>query len=228
MPLMAQITIDHPAPGVAVVAIKGDLDAYSAPDLRDTYVDLINQARFRQVFDLSAVTRIDSTGLGVIVGALKNLRARGGDLALVVPREAADVQHALAITGLAKTIPHAETIEGALGLIAPKPEPRPEDEPPMPTPSVVDLAGAIVDLQTEIQIATCRSCGGHRTQARVLEPYASAPCLRCHGEGVTHEVPPGRYDAALSALLDALAGAPVDQVVRRLAPLVVEFNPATT
>ncbi len=116
----ATFTIDRPAPGVAVVTIEGDLDAYSAPDLRDTYVDLINEAAFQQVFDLSAVARIDSTGFGVIVGALKNLRARGGGLALVVPFEAADVRHALTITGLAKTIPHAETIEGALGLLQPE------------------------------------------------------------------------------------------------------------
>ncbi len=95
------------------------------------------------------------------------------------------------------------------------------------TPSVVDLASAIVDLQNEIQIATCRSCNGHRTQARVLEPYASRPCARCHGEGVTCEVPPGLYDAVLSAVLDALADAGVQQVARRLAPLVVEFDPAT-
>lgn len=145
MPLpTVTFAIDRPAPGVAVVAIEGELDVYSAPDLRDTYVGLINEARLRQVFDLSAVVRIDSTGLGVIVGALKGLRNRGGDLALVAPYEAADVQHALTITGLAKTIPHAETIESALRLLEPR------AEPPVLAPSVVDLASAIVDLQSGI------------------------------------------------------------------------------
>lgn len=85
-------------------------------------------------------------------------------------------------------------------------------------------AAAIVALQTEIQISTCHSCHGHRTQAMVLEPYNTLPCLRCHGEGVTHDVPPGRYEVVLAALLDALGGAPVEQIVTRLAPLVAAFK----
>ena len=87
-------------------------------------------------------------------------------------------------------------------------------------PAIVDAATAICRLQAQIQIATCLSCHGHGTQAMVLEPYASMPCARCHGEGVTHDVPPGRYDAVLTALLDALGGAPVERIVERLAPLV--------
>lgn len=92
------------------------------------------------------------------------------------------------------------------------------------TDSTVEAAAAIVALQSEIQISTCSSCHGRRTQAIVLEPYNKLPCLRCHGEGVTHDVPPGRYDAVLAALLDALGGAPVEQVVGRLAPLVAAFK----
>ena len=86
------------------------------------------------------------------------------------------------------------------------------------------VAAAVTALQADIQIATCRSCNGHRTQAMALEPYASLPCLRCHGEGVTHEVPPGRYEAVLTAVLDALGGAGTDQIVKRLAPLTAQFD----
>ncbi len=138
MPLpTATFAIDRPAPGVAVVAIEGELDVYSAPDLRDTYVDLINEARFRQVFDLSGVTRIDSSGLGVIVGALKRARAHGGNLALVVELESS-VGQALRVAGVHETIPHAPTVEGALELLTPKgaetasaePDPGPSFWPP--------------------------------------------------------------------------------------------------
>jgi len=122
----AKFSIDRPAPDVAVVAIEGDLDVYSAPDLRETHTGLINTSRYRQVFDLSGVRRIDSTGLGVIVGALKGCRAHGGELSLVVACEAADVAHALTITGLVKAIPTAETLDGALRLLEPKPEPQDE------------------------------------------------------------------------------------------------------
>lgn len=164
MPPTATFTIDRPAPGVAVVATEGELDVYSAPDLRDRYVDLINEAVFRQVFDLSAVTRIDSTGLGVIVGALKGLRNRGGGLALVAPFEATDVRRALTVTGLAKSIPHAETVDGALELLAPKPEPR-----VAPSPSVIaaqilhaqvrDLARGVFRDQIEARLDVLADCG---------------------------------------------------------------------
>lgn len=97
------------------------------------------------------------------------------------------------------------------------------DEADAPS-AVANVAAAVVALQSEIQISTCYSCHGRRTQAVVLEPYNTLPCLRCHGEGVTHDVPPGRYNAVLTALLDALGGAPVEQVVRHLTPLVAAFK----
>lgn len=93
----------------------------------------------------------------------------------------------------------------------------------VPAP-VVATAAAICRLQTQIAISTCISCHGHGKQAMVLEPFASAPCARCHGEGVTHDVPPGCYGAVLTALLDALGGAGVEQVAKRLAPLLDHFN----
>lgn len=90
------------------------------------------------------------------------------------------------------------------------------------------ITAAVTALQADIQVAICRSCNGHRTQGMVLEPYASLPCLRCRGEGITHEVPPARYEAVLAAVLDALGGADIGQIVKRLAPLTVEFNAAAS
>lgn len=85
--------------------------------------------------------------------------------------------------------------------------------------AAVDAAGAILQLQAEIQIATCRSCEGHGSQAMVLEPYCDLPCLRCHGEGTVHEVPPGQYSAVLDAALHGLGGASPAKLAELLAPL---------
>lgn len=120
MTLDATITTTRPAPGTAVVAIDGPLDVYSAPDMRTALIALINEGRYRQVVDLTAVTFVDSTGLGVIVGvivgAAKRAVAHCGRLALVVDLDGR-VGKALRITGVHKAIPHAPTVEEALELL---------------------------------------------------------------------------------------------------------------
>lgn len=116
MTLDATINTTLPAPGTAVVAINGHLDKYSAPDVRAALIALINEGRYRQVVDLTAVTFVDSTGLGVIVGAAKRAVAHGGRLALVVDLDGR-VGKALRITGVYKAIPHAPTVEEALELL---------------------------------------------------------------------------------------------------------------
>jgi anti-sigma B factor antagonist len=67
-----------------VVRVEGDLDCYSAPQLRTVLLDLADGPR-RVVVDVSGSTFIDSTGLGVLVGGLKRLRDQGGHLVLRSP-----------------------------------------------------------------------------------------------------------------------------------------------
>jgi len=55
------------------------------------------------VLDLTAVDRVDSTGLGMLVGALKRLRARNGQLRLAAATS--HVARLLHATGLDKVLP---------------------------------------------------------------------------------------------------------------------------
>jgi len=66
------------------------------------------------VLDLTAVDRIDSTGLGVLVGALKRLRA--GDGQLPPGRRHYNVARLLHITGLNKVLPLYPDVASALEL----------------------------------------------------------------------------------------------------------------
>jgi len=130
----ATFDTSRPEPGTAVITPTGSFDVYSAPDGRRVLLDAINEGRYRQVVDLRAVDLIDSTGLSVLVGAAKRARAHSGALALVVDLESR-VGNALRITGLHKAIAHAETVDGALELLAPQaPEPTAKDTEPA-TPS---------------------------------------------------------------------------------------------
>ena len=58
-----------------VVAVAGDLDLASAPELKWTLVELLHQGYGHYVLDLSAVTHMDSMGLGVLVAFRKRLHA---------------------------------------------------------------------------------------------------------------------------------------------------------
>jgi anti-anti-sigma factor len=66
------------AEGRAIVAVGGEIDVYTAPRLRDRITELVGEGRYHIVIDLEAVEFLDSTGLGVLVGGLKKVRAHDG------------------------------------------------------------------------------------------------------------------------------------------------------
>jgi anti-sigma B factor antagonist len=85
--------------GRTVVAVAGEVDVYTAPQLRDCLTDLVGAGSHHLVVDMSAVRFLDSTGLGVLVGGLKKVRAAGGTLELVCSSER--LLRIFSITGLA-------------------------------------------------------------------------------------------------------------------------------
>jgi anti-sigma B factor antagonist len=67
----------------AVVTAAGEIDLATSPALRTRLQDAI--ARHRTVIvDLSDVTFIDSTGLGVLIGGLRRVNEAGGQMAIVI------------------------------------------------------------------------------------------------------------------------------------------------
>lgn len=75
---------------VYVVSLRGEVDAYSAPSLRLDLRRLIEEdGASTIVVDLAAVTFMDSSALGALVGTLRRLRERDGRLRIVQPQAAA-------------------------------------------------------------------------------------------------------------------------------------------
>ena len=70
-----------------VVDVAGEVDLYSAPELKEHVLAAIDAGKTRIVVDLSRTTFIDSTTLGVLVGARKRLREYDGALAVVCADE---------------------------------------------------------------------------------------------------------------------------------------------
>lgn len=97
---------------VAVVTASGEVDVFTAPGL-DAAIDAeLADGRTRLVIDLTGVTFLDSTGLGVLVKGLKGAREAGGSLQLVVTTER--IRKIFDITGLDSAMPLFDTVADAL------------------------------------------------------------------------------------------------------------------
>src|SRR3954467_2800381 len=66
-----------------VIAVAGEIDLFTAPEMKATLIGAIDAGKTRIVVDLSRTTFLDSTALGVLIGAIKRLRARDGALTIV-------------------------------------------------------------------------------------------------------------------------------------------------
>ena len=106
------LSLDHHAAGERmVVDVGGEIDVYTAPKLRERLVDLINAGHYHLVINLEGVDFLDSTGLGVLVGVLKRVRAHEGSLQLVCTQER--LLKIFRITGLAKVFVIHDSVESA-------------------------------------------------------------------------------------------------------------------
>jgi anti-sigma B factor antagonist len=85
-------------PGVPVLLVRGEIDVASAPEFHASLSDLIGQGPEIIIVDMSEVSFIDSTGLGVLVGAEKQMRDAGQALRLVVTQP--QIIRLLELTGL--------------------------------------------------------------------------------------------------------------------------------
>lgn len=98
---------------VVVVAI-GEVDVFTAPALDAELYRLIEDGKVSIVVDLSRVDFLDSTGLSVLVKALKRIREVDGTLDVVVTADR--VAKVFRLTGLDALIPlHASVAEALAG-----------------------------------------------------------------------------------------------------------------
>jgi anti-sigma B factor antagonist len=102
----------------SVVKLSGEVDLYSAPQLRSTLDELVAAGARNIVVDLSDVDFLDSSGLGALIGALKHLRELGhGFIRLAAP--APHVGKILELTGINQVLDVFTTVEAALALSSP-------------------------------------------------------------------------------------------------------------
>ncbi len=98
--------------GIEVVDVEGEIDIYTAPRLRDLLSDLASKNNYQLVVNLDKVEFLDSTGLGVLVGGLKRVRAHDGSLDLVCTQER--ILKIFRLTGLTKVFGIHQTVDQAI------------------------------------------------------------------------------------------------------------------
>ena len=97
--------------GATIVAVAGEIDVYTAPRLRDQITDLVSDGVYDLIIDMEGVEFLDSTGLGVLVGGLKKVRAHNGTMQLICTQER--LLKIFRITGLAKVFAIHDSVEAA-------------------------------------------------------------------------------------------------------------------
>jgi anti-sigma B factor antagonist len=106
---------EHARDGIVLLAIHGDADLHVAPELRDRLAHNIDDGASALVIDLSHATFVDSMALGVLLGAMKRLRAGNGQLRLVVPQT--ELRRIFEITLLDRVLALDATREDALRAV---------------------------------------------------------------------------------------------------------------
>ena len=98
--------------GIEVIDVGGEIDIYTAPRLRELLIDLVSKNSYQLIVNLDKVEFLDSTGLGVLAGGLKRVRAHDGSLDLVCTRER--ILKIFKITGLTKVFGIHQTVDQAI------------------------------------------------------------------------------------------------------------------
>jgi anti-sigma B factor antagonist len=105
----------HAKDGIEVIDVQDEIDIYTAPRLRELLIDLVSKGNYQLVVNLDKVGFLDSTGLGVLVGGLKRVRAHDGSLDLVCTQER--ILKILRITGLTQVFGIHQTVDQAIAAM---------------------------------------------------------------------------------------------------------------
>jgi anti-anti-sigma factor len=98
--------------GVTVLSLKGSIDAMTAPKITEYIHDLVAKGNIKLVADFSGVDYTSSAGLRVLLGAIKETRAQGGDMRLTGVQP--DVLKVLSLSGFTNILKLFDDLDAAV------------------------------------------------------------------------------------------------------------------
>jgi anti-sigma B factor antagonist len=107
-----RLDVERQGDGRAVLRIAGEVDVYTAPQIREQVQDLAAKGTAHLIADLSEVEFIDSSGLGALIGGLRRVREDDGSLILVITTHR--VLRVFQLTALTKAFVIYDNLDEAL------------------------------------------------------------------------------------------------------------------
>jgi anti-sigma B factor antagonist len=95
-----------------IVSVSGEVDLFTAPEFKQRVMTPIAAGVDRVIVDLMETAFIDSSSLGVLIGAHRRLKARGGRL--IVACNGETIVKTFRITGLDGVFQLVDSVEAAL------------------------------------------------------------------------------------------------------------------
>jgi anti-sigma B factor antagonist len=113
---MLEIQTRHLPPDIVVLEITGRITIGKECKQLESAVDSLRENQERKIIlDLSGVTHLDSTGVGLIMMSAGQLKQAGGELRLAGANK--HIEHLLKVTGIDKLVPWKPTVtEAAAGF----------------------------------------------------------------------------------------------------------------
>jgi anti-sigma B factor antagonist len=106
-----RVSVEEPSPGAVVIAVDGEIDVATAPELERALAAA--GAEKRVVLDLSECSFIDSSGLRTLLGARSAVESARGTLVLVVSDPG--LLRVFEVVGLGDVLEIHETVADAVG-----------------------------------------------------------------------------------------------------------------
>ena len=98
---------------ILVVTLQGELDHHSAEEVRVKIDDRIDRDNIKKlVLNFNGVTFMDSSGIGVVVGRLRKMQGKNGDLCISNVNKT--VNKVFELSGLYKIIKSYDNVEQAI------------------------------------------------------------------------------------------------------------------
>jgi anti-sigma B factor antagonist len=101
--------------GVRVVAVRGELDIATSPQVRELLADVARDEDQPLVIDLTRCDFIDSTGLAALLHGAKP--AQNGESRVAIVSPAGDVRRMLELTAIDQSIPVFGDLEQAAAAV---------------------------------------------------------------------------------------------------------------
>lgn len=109
---MLKIDLEQMEDGFAVCRPLGEIDAFTVSQFRQALADLAAEPRL--VIDMSGVPFVDSAGLGALIGGIRRVRERGGEVVVVCNRRG--LVRTLRTTGFDRIVDMTATLDDARAI----------------------------------------------------------------------------------------------------------------